>query len=194
MKQNITILILFVGLLLVHSNKAYSQEPYLGDIKMTAVNFTQRGWAECNGQLLPISQNSALFSLLGTTYGGDGRTTFALPDLRGRVPIQVGQGPGLSPYNQGMTGGVETVTLSQNQMPAHTHGISVNTELGSSSAADTTYMANSGNLDKEYATTTDKTNTTMVQTTGNGSAIENRQPYLVVRYVICIQGLFPSRY
>ncbi len=96
-------------------------EPFLGEIRMFAGNFAPDGWAMCNGQILPISQNTALFSLLGTFYGGNGTATFALPDLRGRVAIHLGQGPGLSPYNQGQIGGVENVTLLSSQMPVHNH-------------------------------------------------------------------------
>ncbi|MFY1113097.1 MAG: tail fiber protein, partial [Methanosarcinaceae archaeon] len=100
-----------------------SSEPFIGEIRMFAGNFAPRGWAFCDGQLLPISQNTALFSILGTTYGGDGRTTFGLPDLRGRVPVHAGSGPGLSTVRLGDTGGAETVTLSQAQMPSHNHTI-----------------------------------------------------------------------
>src|SRR6185295_12464655 len=98
-------------------------EPFIGMIVMFAGNFAPRNWAFCNGQLLSIAQNTALFSILGTTYGGDGRTTFALPDLRGRVPIHPGQGPGTSNYSLGQQGGVENVTVTQNQLPAHSHGV-----------------------------------------------------------------------
>lgn len=116
-----------------------SAEPYLGEIMLFAGNFEPRGWAFCHGQLLPISNNDALFSLLGTMYGGDGRSTFGLPDLRGRVPIHHGQGPGLSPYYQGARGGWETVTLNQNEIPSHNHTISSNGGgggTGGSSTAD----------------------------------------------------------
>ena len=98
-------------------------EPFLGEIRMFGFGFAPQGWAPCNGQLLPISQNTALFSLLGTTYGGDGRTTFALPDMRSRVPVCQGQGPGLSSYAEGQAGGAETVTLAATQMPGHTHPV-----------------------------------------------------------------------
>src|SRR5919109_3928213 len=98
-------------------------DPYVAEIRIFPFNFAPRGWAFCNGQLLPISQNTALFSLLGTTYGGNGQTTFALPDLRGRVPISSSQGPGLSNYDLGEIGGFESVTLTTNQLPAHTHGL-----------------------------------------------------------------------
>ena len=97
-------------------------EPFIGSIVMFAGNFAPQGWALCNGQLLPIQQNAALFSILGTTYGGDGKTTFALPDLRGRVPVHSGQGPGLSLYNLGQSGGAENVTLTVNQLPAQPSG------------------------------------------------------------------------
>lgn len=193
MKKRISVLFLLVGMLLVQS-KAYSQQSYLGDIKLTAINFLQEDWMDCDGQLLAINDYPALYALLGTNYGGNGTTNFALPDLRGRVPVHIGHGTGLSNYTQGAKGGAESTILSESQLPAHTHGVSVSTEAGTSSASDTTYLAHSGNLDKEYATTTDASNTTMVQTTGSGSAIDNRQPYLVVRYVICVEGLFPSRY
>jgi len=100
--------------------------PFIGMIVMFGGNFAPRSWAFCSGQILPIAQNTALFSILGTTYGGNGQTTFALPDLRSRVPIHPGQGPGLSPYSLGQQGGVETVTLTTNQMPAHNHSLVAN--------------------------------------------------------------------
>lgn len=187
------LLLLLAGLLSANTTKVFSQEANLGDIKITAVTFAQRGWMECNGQLLAISQYSALFSLLGTTYGGDGRTTFALPDLRSRVPIHVGQGPGLTNYRQGQTGGRETVTLTSNELPAHSHGISVNTGEGTTNEPNAAYIANTGNFDKEYATSATATNNLMVQPAGGNAPIENRQPFLTVRYVICVNGIFPSR-
>src|SRR5436309_9371210 len=98
-------------------------EPFLGEIKIISWNFPPKGWTFCNGQLLAINQNQALFSILGTTYGGNGQTTFALPDLRGRTPLHFGQSPGLSSYTEGQVGGTEAVTLTQNQMPAHTHAV-----------------------------------------------------------------------
>src|SRR5215213_5859350 len=107
-------------------------DPYIGEIRMFAGNFAPRGWALCNGQLLSISQNTALFSLLGTMYGGNGQTTFALPDLRGRVPLHFGQGPGLSNYVEGEVGGTETVTLTTGEMPSHNHGANGNQAPGNS--------------------------------------------------------------
>src|SRR3954469_21155899 len=102
-------------------------DPFLAEIRMFSGNFPPVGWAMCDGQLMPIRQNTALFSLLGTTYGGDGRVTFGLPDLRGRVPINAGQGPGLSNYSLGEVAGTESVTILQSQMPAHTHAVACNT-------------------------------------------------------------------
>ena len=110
-----------------------STEPYIGQISIFAGNFAPRGWAQCNGQLLSIAQTTALFSILGTTYGGDGRVTFALPDLRGRVPVHMGQGPGLSNYVEGESSGSETVTLISTQMPAHTHVVTCS---GSGASSD----------------------------------------------------------
>src|SRR5450631_2987711 len=108
-------------------------EPFLGEIRMFGFNFNPQGWAQCNGQLMAISQNTALFSLLGTNFGGNGQTTFGLPDLRGRVPVHAGQGPGLSPYNIGEQTGTENVTLLSSQMPSHSHGVSANLAANSGS-------------------------------------------------------------
>src|SRR5213080_3578081 len=110
-------------------------EPFLSEIRIMSFNFAPKGWAMCNGQLLPINQNQALFSLLGTTYGGDGQTTFALPDLRSRVPLHFGQGTGLSPYTLGQTVGVESVTLQTPQIPAHTHAYAPQASTGAGTAA-----------------------------------------------------------
>lgn len=128
-------------------------DPFIGEIRMFGFGFAPQGWALCNGQLLPIAQNAALFSLLGTTYGGDGQTTFALPDLRSRVPVGQGQGPGLSNYGQGQAGGAETVTLAAAQMPGHTHPVEASTSPADSGqpagrtlarSAGHTYTARSG--------------------------------------------------
>ncbi|OEK09718.1 phage tail protein [Flavivirga aquatica] len=158
-------------------------------------NFAPRGWAFCDGQLLPISQYSALFSLLGTTYGGDGRTTFALPDLRGRVAIHPGNGPGLSSYRQGQKGGAETNTLTVNQMPSHRHSVNAVMEDGNESVPTNNVPAGTKVLDKEYSS--DTPNTTMkssiIGNTGGGQPINNIQPYGTVNYIIALQGIFPSR-
>ena len=115
------LIVLLLSLMILPAIPAMAQEPFLSEIDLVAFSFTPKGWAQCNGQLLPINQNQALFALLGTTYGGDGRVNFALPDLRGRRAISMGQGPGLSNYNLGQTGGEESVTLNLSQLPIHTH-------------------------------------------------------------------------
>jgi len=193
MKKSITILGMLLCLLF--SSNINAQEAYLGDLKLTAITFTQRGWMACEGQLLPISQNQALFSLLGTTYGGDGRTTFGLPDLRGRVPIGYGNGSGLSNYNQSQKGGSETNTITVNQIPSHSHTINAVEDDGDKSVPTGNYLAGTKSLDTEYALTgaLNIMNAAMVNNTGGNQAVNNIQPYAVVRYVICVQGIFPSR-
>lgn len=193
MKKRFVLSLVVVCLLFGSTGKLFSQEAYIGDIKLTAITFAQDGWLECNGQMLSISSYTALYSLLGTTYGGNGTTTFALPDLRGRVPIHVGQGASLSNYTLGQTGGVESVALTTSQMPAHTHGVAVSTDKGTTASPSGTYLANTGSFDNEYAASSTETNPAMVQPSGSGSAHENRQPYLTVRYVICVEGLYPTR-
>jgi len=193
MKKSITILSLLV--LLSTSNIANAQETFIGEIKMFAGNFAPRGWAFCDGQLLPIAQHSALFSILGTIYGGDGRTTFALPDLRGRVAIHPGHGPGLSDYRQGTTGGTESNTLTVNQIPSHTHTVNAVAEDGNQSVPTNHLPAGTKVLDQEYsdadATTTMKS--TMINNTGGGLPVNNIQPYGTVNYIICLEGIYPSR-
>jgi microcystin-dependent protein len=169
-------------------------DPYIGEIRIFAGNFAPRGWALCNGQLLSIAQNTALFSLLGVMYGGDGRVTFALPDLRGRAPMHFGQGPGLTPRTEGEMGGEETVTLISNQMPSHSHQVNGNQGPGSSPTPDSNYWAASSRRDVAYA---NNANTQLspqaVGFTGNNQPHENRQPYLTLNYIIALQGVFPPR-
>ncbi|MEP1124772.1 MAG: tail fiber protein [Ilumatobacter sp.] len=162
--------------------------PFIAQISMFGGNFAPRGWAFCDGQILSIAQNTALFSLLGTTYGGDGQTTFALPDLRGRVPMHPGQGPGLSNYALGQTGGTETTTLGVNNLPPHNHGISASAGGQTTNRPTNGYLA-AGN---RYTTTTD---TAMAPTAvaGSGQAFNNVQPYQTVNFIIALQGIFPSR-
>ncbi|SEG19378.1 Microcystin-dependent protein [Halpernia humi] len=175
--------------------KAQATEPFLGQIAFVAFNFAPRGWAECNGAILPISQYSALFALLGTQYGGDGRTTFALPDMRGRVILSNGQGPGLSAYSQGQIGGQESVTLTVNQMPSHSHTVNAVLADGNSSVATGSLPANTKTLDPEYSNSAGDTtmNANMVAPAGGNQAHENRPPYLVLKCIIATQGIFPSR-
>ncbi len=169
-------------------------DPIIGMIFIFAGNFEIRDYAFCNGQLLSISQNTALFSILGTTYGGNGQTTFALPDLRGRTPIHFGQGPGLSSIALGEAGGTETTTLIASQLPAHNHTIPASNLPGTLASPTGAVMANSGNLDKEYNPSS-SANTTMASTgiAGGNLPISLRNPYLGLNYQIALFGIYPSR-
>jgi microcystin-dependent protein len=169
-------------------------DPFLGEIRLFGGNFAPQGWALCNGQLLSISQNTALFSILGTTYGGDGIQTFALPNLQGRVPIHWGQGAGLSAYNLGQSGGSENVTLLVNQIPAHSHLVSSDAgDQGASSHPNGQLLASSG-ATSIYNNNADSTmNPAMIQNTGGSQPHPNVQPYLCVTFIIALQGIFPSR-
>jgi microcystin-dependent protein len=178
-------------------------DEYLGIIKLFAGNFAPRGWALCNGQLLSIAQNSALFSILGTVYGGDGQTTFALPNLQSRVPVGVGQGAGLSFYSQGELGGAETVTLTLGQMPAHNHLLNASTAAGTTDVPTGNVLAQpagtTGGGDAvtvtSYATgaTTTSLSPTTISVAGGSQPHENRSPFLALNYIICTEGLYPSR-
>ena len=176
-------------------------EPFLGEIRMFCGNFSPRGWALCDGQLLPIAQNSALFSLLGTTYGGNGQTTFALPDLRGRAPIHAGQGPGLSPYNLGQNGGAENVTISASQMPPHQHAVTPNcgNSVPQSPLNDPTNSFPTGTDPgtQGLGIYTSSANAVMGSTptsiAGGGQPVANIQPYLCVNFIIATEGIYPSR-
>ncbi len=174
--------------------------PTIGEVTMFAGNFAPRGWALCDGQLLPISQHQALFSILGTTYGGDGRSTFALPDLRGRTPIHVGRGPGLSDYRLGAKGGAETVTLTANQMPAHKHDIEAklyvsDVEPTIKDGTDNVFGASNIYAVDGRAVSALRGGTirSSIGDSGGGQAHENRAPYLGINYIIALQGTFPSR-
>ena len=166
-------------------------------------NFAPRNWALCDGQLLAISQNQALFSILGTTYGGDGRTTFGLPRMRGRVAMHAGSGPGLTPRSLGQTGGVEQVTLNSTQIPSHTHvltgggvSVNVNTGLGSESTPTGIIASNAGAFTEDPGTAQlGGVNYTqpVAQNTGGNLSHTNIQPFLCVNYIIALFGTFPSR-
>jgi len=169
-------------------------DAYLGMIIMFAGNYQIQGWAFCNGQLLSISQNTALFAILGTTYGGNGTTTFALPDLRGRVPVGFGSGPGLSPIDLGEVGGGQTAVLTTANMPAHQHPLIGSSLTGNASLPTGAVPANSGALDKEYST--DLGSPVAMAPTGiAGSNVPFgiMDPYLGINYQIALQGIFPSR-
>ncbi|MEL6616244.1 MAG: tail fiber protein [Bacteroidota bacterium] len=165
-------------------------EPFIGTICSFGFQFAPRGWALCDGQLLPINSNQALFSLLGTTYGGDGRTTFALPDLRGRAALHQGSGAGLSTYRMGQRGGAETVTLNAAQVPPHNHAVP-------GALVPRTGFSNVGNEGESnvLASHTPRTsqNLEMTANAGGGQSHENRPPFLTVSFCIALVGIFPSR-
>ena len=168
-------------------------EPFLGMIIIVPYNFSPRGWAFCNGQILPIAQNTALFSLLGTTYGGNGQTTFALPDLRGRVPNSSGQGPGLSSYDLGQVGGTESTTLTINQMPSHNHTVQGSSQDADSGKPAGRVLANSSATN--FLTAPDGTlmNQLMINNNGGNQPFSILQPYLTLNFCIALEGIFPSR-
>jgi microcystin-dependent protein len=171
-------------------------EPFVGEIRMFAGNFAPRGWAFCDGQLLAVSQNDALFSLLGTIYGGDGRTTFGLPDLRGRVPIHAGSGPGLSPRNLGAKGGAEAVTLTVNQLPSHNHG-------PLQASADPAASVNPVGKVLGVPTSTDlyaddlspvNMSPNAITNIGGSQSHTNLMPFLCIHFIIALFGIYPSRH
>lgn len=177
-------------------------EPFLGQIMIVGFNFAPRGWAMCDGQLLPISQNTALFSLLGTTYGGDGRTSFGLPDLRGRSPLHVGNGPGLTNRSWGQRVGKETHTLQITEIPSHTHDSSGLKMQGSSNQANTdepdgsVFAVGAEDIYREAAADSEMHNSAITGNLGNtgGSQAHNiMQPTLALYHVIALTGIFPSR-
>ena len=172
--------------------------PFVAEIRIFAGNFAPTGWALCNGQLMSISQNTALFSLLGTTYGGDGKTTFALPNLQGSVPVQAGQGPGLSLYDLGEQIGTQTVTLLDSEMPAHAHTIMADPLV--TNAKQTSPLNNvPGNLTgkTDYTSTApaggNNMSFAMASIAGGSLPHNNMMPYLALTYIIALQGVFPAR-
>ncbi|HKJ79891.1 MAG TPA: tail fiber protein [Prolixibacteraceae bacterium] len=169
-------------------------EPFIAEIRIFAGNFAPRSWAFCDGQLLPVSQNTALFSLIGTTYGGDGRTTTALPNLQGRAPMHPGRGPGLTARTLGQNTGVETVLLNANQIPSHNHVLNVCEETGDSNIPEGNSFAKSAiPIASVYSNQPpDKTGGT-AGNAGGGQSHNNMQPYLSLNYIIALQGLYPSR-
>ena len=172
-------------------------DPFVAEIRMFAGNFAPTGWALCNGQLLPISQNTALFSLLGTFYGGDGKSTFALPNLQGSSPIGQGQGPGLSDYSIGQQGGSQFVTLLESEIPSHTHTLRGNFNTGDvndPSPARALARSSTGFL---YQSSTTSNLAPMapqaLSVFGSSLPHNNMQPYLTVTFIIAMQGVFPAR-
>nr|WP_319547837.1 tail fiber protein [Desulfogranum marinum] len=188
------IALLTVGILFSSPAVSHASEPFLAEIKMFGGNFAPRGYAFCDGQLLPISQNSALFSILGTTYGGDGRTTFALPDLRGRTAVHPGRGPGLTERRLGSRWGAEQVTLTVAQLPSHNHGLRAYSQTGDTTTPSANTVLARDGRDRAYSTATpDVTMTVGTSNTGNGQAVEISQPSIGINHIIALQGLFPSR-
>jgi microcystin-dependent protein len=172
-------------------------DQFVGEIRIFPFNFAPTGWALCNGQLLPISQNTALFSLLGTYYGGNGTSTFGLPNLQGNVPVDYGQGAGLSLYNIGQTGGSQTVTLLQTQMPSHSHGVHAFASAGGQNPGPTTTWSELTQRGQNAYTPSSAQNVSMnaaaLSVTGGGQPHNNLQPYLTLNFCIALQGIYPSR-
>ena len=170
-------------------------EPFLGEIRMFAGTYAPRNWAFCDGQIIAVSQNEALFSLLGSTYGGDGRTSFGYPDMRGRLPIHTGTGPGLTPRPLGQKQGTETVTLTPSQVPNHTHNIAVSSQTADqSSPAGHILAQNSAVQMYDTAKVTPKTlRDGLIGETGGSQAHSNLQPSLCLNFIISLIGIYPSR-
>lgn len=168
-------------------------EPFLAEVRIVAFNFAPRGWAFCDGQILPINQNQSLYSLLGTTYGGDGRTTFALPDLRGRTPIHVGRSDGGSEHRLGQKSGEETHTLSANEMPQHRHLVNAtNSPAANDNPANHILAGAPSNVYAARASAV-AMGESLITHVGGSQAHNNMQPYLSLNFCIALQGLFPSR-
>jgi microcystin-dependent protein len=170
-------------------------DPFLAEIRIFPSNFAPKGWAFCNGQLLPISQNTALFSLLGTTYGGDGKSTFALPNIEGRAPMHPGQGPGLSLHDLGEAGGSETVTLLESEIPAHSHGLM---SLGAPAnrtnpIGNTIARVSAGNAYVAPPVALASMAGQALAPAGGDQPHNNMQPYLTLNFCIALQGVFPQR-
>jgi microcystin-dependent protein len=173
-------------------------DQFLAEVRIFPFNFAPTGWAFCNGQLLPISQNTALFSLLGTTYGGDGKSTFALPNMQGNAPIHTGAkqpGPGLSTYDLGQEGGSPAVTLLVSEIPTHTHSLRASNQVGTDRTPQGEVLARSAglNLYKASGTIVQLAAPQALTPYGNGLPHNNMQPYLTLNFCIALQGIFPAR-
>jgi microcystin-dependent protein len=171
-------------------------DPFVAEIRIFPFNFAPKGWAFCDGQLLPLSQNTALFSLLGTTYGGDGKSTFALPDMQGNVPMHPGQGPGLSLHDLGEMGGSETVTLLESEIPAHTHSMMASTQDGGDSHPQNNLLAQGIGIAQYTDANTGpfvNLNPNALPPAGSSFPHNNMQPYLTLSFCIALQGVFPPR-
>lgn len=172
---------------------AHADEPFLGEVRWFAGNFTPRGWASCDGQLLPISSNQALFSILGTTYGGDGRTTFGLPALRGRGMVHNGSGPGLTPRRLGEKSGRETETLTATQLPNHTHTLRADSSGGDSVLPNDRVISKVGRL-RVFSNSHDGVmGASSIASAGGGQSHNNMQPNIALNCIIALQGIYPPR-
>lgn len=197
MKKCIIAVVIYV---FIFGSTAFGQDPFLGEIRMFGGNFAPRGWAFCEGQLLAISGNEALFSILGTTYGGDGRTTFELPDLRGRAPVHHGAGPGLGDIRLGEKGGSENFIITSAQLPSHHHTghIKVSDDSGELFFTEDSYIPDSTLVEYQKYTPRAPTGTKKIlgvetNNTGGGQSISKRSPYQGVSFIIALEGVFPSR-
>lgn len=172
-------------------------DPFVAEIRIFPFNFAPKGWAFCNGQLLPLSQNTALFSLLGTTYGGNGKSNFALPDLQGRAPMHPGQGPGLSLHDLGETGGSETVSLLQSEIPSHAHVLRASSDVADNNAPGGRMVAKppgrGANLYTTAASPVVPMNASGLAPAGGDAPHNNLQPYLTLNFCIALQGVYPPR-
>jgi microcystin-dependent protein len=169
-------------------------DPYIGEIRMFGGNFPPNGWAFCNGALMPISENDALFMLLGTTYGGDGQETFALPNLSGRLPIHMGTGPSGVTYQIGEAAGVESVTLTTQQIPTHNHSVLASTNLATQANPGNALLAQSTAAKMYYEDATNASlSASTLQPVGGSQPHENMQPYLAVSFIISLFGIFPTQ-
>jgi len=172
-------------------------DPFVAEIRIFPFNFAPKGWAFCDGQILPLSQNTALFSLVGTMYGGDGKSNFALPDMQGNAPMFWGQGPGLSLYDEGETGGLQTVTLIDSEMPAHSHALMAQSNPAQLKApgSDRTYARSAGGFAYKAAPYNQVVplNSVMIGPTGGEQPHNNMMPYLTLNFCIALQGVFPPR-
>jgi len=190
----LSFIVLLLGAVALPQTVNAQSEPFVGQLMMVGFDFCPQGWLPCNGQLLQIAQYSVLFSLLGTNYGGDGVKTFGLPDLQSRVPLGQGQGTGLSAYELGQKGGQETVTLTQEQMPAHNHHLFASSGAAASPKPGGNALANTQNTNI-YSTMRPAAamNAYSIGAAGEGKPFDIRQPYMTINYCIAAQGVFPSR-
>lgn len=170
-------------------------QPYIGEIRMFGGNFAPAGWMFCEGQILPISENDTLFQLIGTTYGGDGESTFALPDLRGRVPIHSGTSSSGTTYTLAETGGAEEITLTHNQIPAHTHNLTATADLADTASPSNAIFSTNPPGSKMFSSAAPATalNSSAIANAGGSQPHTNFQPYLCVNFIISLFGVFPSQ-